>query len=449
MEVEFYRVPNIFLDLHTLLRYRDCVLFSDNMSNEDTIYLGNMHNADAELQKNMNFMDFLRLCRRTYFVEGEPDVVQERWTEDGHKKDDLEDDCSIMQTWKLKCLRIWGKPAQKALIRNHSPIFKVARWPQELFDLLEQLNNKWKRNELLGQTKSKTKVVRGRKVTTSVSDKDTDRTIGQTYVTALSGLPYGVIKTLLNKCLALEIPIAALKKEGLELKKKERFMAALNQMVGSDTNEQTYNKFGQQQIENMFAQFGAPFSKATKVPAGMAREVTKMKKKHAMIVRLKAQAAAGVAEEGDEQKLNEAENPDDNDFVKTYKPILLDGRNFRGSDDPISEYDKGLPSTQIRYVNADVLALPDVSKLKAEYDLILLDPPYGKTDQQWDKEAWSEEQFDICFTSAMLLTTSKSFTIVSFCAAEQISTILKVLRSKTMSLSDAPGDTKSYQGHCL
>ena len=106
----------------------------------------------------------------------------------------------------------------------------------------------------------------------------------------------------------------------------------------------------------------------------------------------------------------------------------------------------GLPSTQIRYVNADVLALPDVSKLKAEYDLILLDPPYGKTDQQWDKEAWSEEQFDICFTSAMLLTTSKSFTIVSFCAAEQISTILKVLRSKTMSLSDAPGDTKSYQG---
>jgi 16S rRNA G966 N2-methylase RsmD len=93
---------------------------------------------------------------------------------------------------------------------------------------------------------------------------------------------------------------------------------------------------------------------------------------------------------------------------------LLDGRNFRGSDDQTSEYDKGLRSTQIRYINADVLALRDVSKLKSEYDLILLDPPYGKTDQQWDKEAWSEEQFDIFFTSAMLLTTSKSFTIVSF-----------------------------------
>jgi hypothetical protein len=92
------------------------------MSNEDTIYLENLHNADAELQKKMNFMDFERLCRRTYFVEGEPDVVRECWTEDGHKKNDLEDDCSIMQTWKLKCLRIWGKPAQKALIRNHSTI---------------------------------------------------------------------------------------------------------------------------------------------------------------------------------------------------------------------------------------------------------------------------------------------------------------------------------------
>ena len=103
MEVEFFLVRNIFLDLHTLLRYRDCVLFSDNMTIEDTIYLGNMHNADAELQKKMNF---LRICRRTYFVEGEPDVVQQRWTEDSHDTADLEDDCSIMQTWKLKCLRI-------------------------------------------------------------------------------------------------------------------------------------------------------------------------------------------------------------------------------------------------------------------------------------------------------------------------------------------------------
>jgi hypothetical protein len=151
-------------------------------------------------------------------------------------------------------------------------------------------------------------------------------------VNALSGLPHGVIKTLLNKCLTLKIPIAALKKEGLELKKKERFMAALNNTVGSDTNEQTYNKFGQQHIENMFAQFGTPFSKATKPPAGMQRDVTKMKNKQKAIAKLKAQVEAGILNDGDEQTLNEAENPDNNDYVKTYKPILLDGRNFRGSD---------------------------------------------------------------------------------------------------------------------
>ena len=447
MEVEFFLVRNIFLHLHTLLRYRDCVLFSDNMSNEDTIYLGNMHNADAELQKKMNFMDFLRICRRTYFVEGQRDVVRECWTEEGHDKTDLEGDCSILQTWKLKCLRIWGKPAQKALIRNHSPIFKVARWPQELFDLLEQLNDKWKRNELLGQAKGKTKVVRGKSVTSSVSEKDMDKTIGQTYVTALSGLPEGVIKTLLNKCLSLKIPIAALKKEGLELKKKERFMAALNQMVGSDDNQQTYNKFGQQQIENMFAQFGAPFSKATKPPAGMQRDVTKMKNKRQRILKLKAQIEAGDVNDGEEQKLDEAENPDENDYIKTYKAIVLDGRNFRETDDPIGEYHLNLPSNQIRFVNDNVLDISDVGKLKADYDLILLDPPYGKTDQTWDQKAWGEEEFDTCFTSAMMMTTSKSFTIVSFCAAEQISTIMKVLRSKAKSFSDAPGDTKAYKGH--
>ena len=173
-----------------------------------------------------------------------------------------------------------------------------------------------------------------------------------------------------------------------------------------------------------------------------------MKNKQAMIAKLKAQAEAGIANDGDEEKLEDAENPDNNSYVKTYKPIALDGRNFRDTDEPIVEYYLiNLPSNQIRFVNDDVLALSDVAKLKAEYDLILLDPLYGKTDQQWDKEAWSEEQFDICFTSAMLLTTSKSFTFVSFCAAEQISIIMKVLRSKTMSLSDAPRDTKSYQGH--
>ena len=77
----------------------------------------------------------------------------------------------------------------------------------------------------------------------------------------------------------------------------------------------------------------------------------------------------------------------------------------------------------------------------------LFSPPYGKTDQQWDQKAWGEEQFEICFTSAMMMTTSKSFTIVSFCAAEQISTIMKVLRSKAKSFTDAPGDTKAYKGH--
>ena len=98
-------------------------------------------------------------------------------------------------------------------------------------------------------------------------------------------------------------------------------------------------------------------------------------------------------------------------------------------------------------MNDDVLALSDVAKLKAEYDLILLDPPYGKTDQTWDQKAWGEEEFDTCFTSAMMMTTSKSFTIVSFCAAEQISTIMKVLRSKAKSFTDDPGDNKAYKGH--
>jgi hypothetical protein len=57
----------------------------------------------------------------------------------------------------------------------------------------------------------------------------------------------------------------------------------------------------------------------------MSREVTKMKRKHELILHLKARAAAGLSQDRDEQKLRDAETTDSNGFVKTFKPICLDG----------------------------------------------------------------------------------------------------------------------------
>jgi hypothetical protein len=59
-------------------RYRDSILFADNLTTDEAQFLGNLHNADAELQRKATFMDKLSLARKSWFDEG-TDNVQQRW----------------------------------------------------------------------------------------------------------------------------------------------------------------------------------------------------------------------------------------------------------------------------------------------------------------------------------------------------------------------------------
>ena len=61
-------------------RYRDTILFADNLTTDQAHLLGNLHNADAELQRKATFMDKLSLARKSWFVEG-TDHVQKHWLE--------------------------------------------------------------------------------------------------------------------------------------------------------------------------------------------------------------------------------------------------------------------------------------------------------------------------------------------------------------------------------
>jgi hypothetical protein len=70
----------------------------------------------------------LQLCRRTYFVEeGQPDVIQNRWTEEGLKKETWKMIVLLFKLWNWNAFEsVWWEPAKKALIRYHSPSFSVA-----------------------------------------------------------------------------------------------------------------------------------------------------------------------------------------------------------------------------------------------------------------------------------------------------------------------------------
>jgi hypothetical protein len=69
---------HIFFTSSSFSRYRDTILFVDNLTTDQAQFLGNLHNADAKLQRKATFMDKLSLARKVWFDEG-TDNVQQRW----------------------------------------------------------------------------------------------------------------------------------------------------------------------------------------------------------------------------------------------------------------------------------------------------------------------------------------------------------------------------------
>jgi len=51
------------------LRYRDCVLFADNLTDEECRILGEAHNVDNEFRSKMLFMDRLREATTSFYKE--------------------------------------------------------------------------------------------------------------------------------------------------------------------------------------------------------------------------------------------------------------------------------------------------------------------------------------------------------------------------------------------
>ena len=53
------------------------------------------------------------------------------------------------------------------------------------------------------------------------------------------------------------------------------------------------------------------------------------------------------------------------------------------------------------------------------YSLVILDPPYGITSEEWDQKAWMQKEFSKCLENVITWNTkAEKFTFITFCAAD-------------------------------
>ena len=221
-----------FFTSSSFIRYRDTILFADNLTIDEAQFLGNLHNADAELQRKATFMDKLSLARKSWFDEG-TDNIQQRWLS---REDKAGGDSTVLQEWKLAVLKKLGEGTAKSDMNRLSPMFVTARWPMENYELLVQIDKKYNKKQLKGQSRT------GKKARQyEPSNKDS---ITSGYVTALNGLLDGEIKNLLIRVLNCELEMKGLITEGKEIKKRGRFNFKLRELMGCDDNEQVLKRLG-------------------------------------------------------------------------------------------------------------------------------------------------------------------------------------------------------------
>jgi hypothetical protein len=236
---------------------------------DEAQFLGNLHNADAELQRKATFMDKLSLARESWFDEG-TDNVQQRWL---LRENNAGGDSTVLQEWKLAFLKKLGESTAEGDINRLSPMFVTARWwPMENYELLVEIDKKYNKKLLKGQSR-KEKEARQNEPSTTDS-------ITSGYVTALNGLEDGEIKNLLLRVLNCDLKMKGLITKRKEIKKRGLFNFKLKELMGCDTDEQVLKRLGRNTVNAHFVQHGYAFSAAKKnAPASVVNDVNRMNTK--------------------------------------------------------------------------------------------------------------------------------------------------------------------------
>ena len=124
--------------------------------------------------------------------------------------------------------------------------------------------------------------------------------------------------------------------------------------------------------------------------------------------------------------------------------------------DPIFSDEKNnanrIGKNQFRIVKEDVIGDGTADLTVQEgYSLVILDPPYGITSEEWDQKAWMQKEFSKCLENVITWNTkAEKFTFITFCAAEQLSVFMNEL-NKNLGVSiqsDEEEHNPLYKGSC-
>jgi hypothetical protein len=86
---------------------------------------------------------------------------------------------------------------------------------------------------------------------------------------------------------------------------------------------------------------------------------------------------------------------------------------------------------QFRIVKQDVIGEGNFDLTVDDgYSLVILDPFYGISKQDWDQKAWMQTEFSKCLENIFTWNTkAEKFTFITFCAVEQLSVFMNELNN--------------------
>ena len=437
-------------------QYQNAFLFADNLTPKEAKYIGQQHNADAEFRKNQTFMEKVKLFRG---------VIEGRNLED--KKERSE--------WKQDCLRLTEDAGRTdegfsaKTINKNSTQFQVARWPDDCFALLEQIEDMHCNYQLKGQKKPTRK--------SSKAKDNQPKALGSTDVTKLSGLEDAKLFHLLQQIVNGTKTLGAAAADAIIEKVYIRVVDAAKTLSGKNTREETINFFSHQKIKFWARTYKSKFnrdSNQVKWPSAFmlqVNEIIAQKEKEAETRGRKgSRIAAGVQDifhqiqiprvflravekygEGDEAD-DEAEGNDEEDdqgrseaagdkevLVKALKEV----HNFRGIKedelpaDELTSLNEGDTHLNLIRGCAKTLTcfgdpriankLNPVAAKNLAFNLVIIDPPYGLTKEAWDTHSWGRPEFTELLIALNTKNTALGYTIVVFCSATAISAIIKTM----------------------
>ena len=212
-------------------------------------------------------------------------------------------------------------------------------------------------------------------------------------MTALNGLEEGEVKNLLSRVLNCDLEMKGLITEGKEIKKRRRFNFKIKELMGCDDEKQVLKRLGKDTVNALYVQYGYAFT-ATKrtAPASMVLEVNKMNTKWLATQEALKNARLIQRQESGVAAADEVVGESVCDITIELDPIFPDEKTFRGSNDPVDENDANrIGKNQFRIVKEDVIGDGTADLTVQEgYSLVILDPPYGITSEEWDQKAWSD-----------------------------------------------------------